>query len=56
MIYIRKQKGLYQNKVNSSVVFICDCKMAHSCDSYQWCMVILQCDNMRHHILKSASH
>ena len=27
MIYIIKQEGLYQNKVNSSLVFTCNCKM-----------------------------
>ena len=28
MVYIVKQEGLYQNKVNSSLVFTCNCKMA----------------------------
>ena len=28
MIYVIKQKGLYQNEVNSSLVFTCNCKMA----------------------------
>ena len=28
MIYIIKQAGLYQNKVNSSLISICNCKMA----------------------------
>ena len=27
MIYIIKQAGLYQNKVNSSLVSTCNCKM-----------------------------
>ena len=27
MIYITKQEGLYQNKVNSSLVSTCNCKM-----------------------------
>ena len=27
MIYIQKQEGLYQNKVNSSLVSTCNCKM-----------------------------
>ena len=27
MIYITKQEGLYQNKVNSSLVFTANCKM-----------------------------
>ena len=27
MIYTRKQEGLYQNKVNSSLVSNCNCKM-----------------------------
>ena len=27
---IRKQEGLYQNKVNSSLVSFCHCKMAYS--------------------------
>ena len=27
MIYITKQEGLYQNKVNSSLVFTGNCKM-----------------------------
>ena len=30
MIYIIKQEGLYQNKVNSSLVFTCNCKMGYS--------------------------
>ena len=29
MIYIIKQEGLYQNKVNSSLVFTCNCKMGY---------------------------
>ena len=29
MIYITKQEGLYQNKVNSSFVFTCNCKMGY---------------------------
>ena len=29
MIYIRKQEGLYQNKVNSSLVSTCNCKMVY---------------------------
>ena len=28
MIYIIKQEGWYQNKVNSSLVSTCDCKIA----------------------------
>ena len=28
MIYIIKQEGLYQNKVNSGLVFTCNCEMA----------------------------
>ena len=27
MIYIKKQEGLYQNQVNSSLVSTCNCKM-----------------------------
>ena len=30
MIYIIKQEGLYQNKVNSSLVFTCNFKMGNS--------------------------
>ena len=30
MIYITKQEGLYQNKVNSSLVFTGNCKMDYS--------------------------
>ena len=30
MIYIIKQEGLYQNKVNSSLVSTCNCKMDYS--------------------------
>ena len=29
MIYIIKQEGLYQNKVNSSLVSTCNCNMAY---------------------------
>ena len=29
MIYIIKQEGLYQNKVNSSLVSNCHCKMGY---------------------------
>ena len=29
MIYIINQEGLYQNKVNSSLVSICNCKMVY---------------------------
>ena len=29
IIYIIKQGGLYQNKVNSSLVFTCNCKMSY---------------------------
>ena len=29
MIYIIKQEGLYQNKVNSSLVITCNCKMGY---------------------------
>ena len=29
MIYIIKQRGLYQNKVNSSLVSTCNCKMGY---------------------------
>ena len=28
MIYVRKQEGLYQNKVNSSLISLCRSKMA----------------------------
>ena len=31
MIYIIKQEGLYQNKVNSSLVFTGNCKMSYYC-------------------------
>ena len=31
MAYVIKQEGLYQNKVNSSLVSICNCKM-----DYYW--------------------
>ena len=31
MIYIIKEEGLNQNKVNSSLVFTCNCKMGYSC-------------------------
>ena len=30
MIYIIKQEGLYQNKVNSSLVFTCNCGLLAS--------------------------
>ena len=30
MIYIIKQEGLYQKKVNSSLVFTSNCKMGYS--------------------------
>ena len=30
MIYIIKQGGLYQNKVNSSLISNCNCKMGYS--------------------------
>ena len=30
MIYIIKQEGLCQNKVNSSLIFTCNCKMGYS--------------------------
>ena len=30
MIYIIKQAGLYQNKVNSSLISNCNCKMGYS--------------------------
>ena len=30
MIYITKQEGLYLNKVNSSLVSTCNCKMDYS--------------------------
>ena len=30
LIYIIRQKELYQNKVNSSLVFTCNCKMGYS--------------------------
>ena len=26
---IKKQEGLYQNKVNSSLIFTCNCKMGY---------------------------
>ena len=29
MIYIIKQEGMYQNKVNSGLVFTCNCKMGY---------------------------
>ena len=29
MIYVIKQEGLYQNKVNSSLIFSRNCKMDH---------------------------
>ena len=29
MFYITKQEGLYQNKVNFSLVFTCNCKMSY---------------------------
>ena len=29
MIYIKKEEGLYQNKVNSSLVSNCNCKMGY---------------------------
>ena len=34
MICIRKQEGLYQNKVNSSLVSTCNCKMAYCNPNY----------------------
>ena len=30
MIYLTKQEGLYQNKVNFSLVSTCNCKMDYS--------------------------
>ena len=30
MMYIIKQEGFYQNKVNSSLVSTCNCKMGYS--------------------------
>ena len=35
MIYIIKQEGLYQNKVNSSLVFTCNRKMGDCLNGYQ---------------------
>ena len=32
MIYIIKQERLYQNKVNSSIISTCNCKMGYSSD------------------------
>ena len=32
MTYVIKQEGLYKNKVNSSLVYTCTCKM----DNYQF--------------------
>ena len=29
MMYIKKQEGLYQNKVNSSLISTCNCKMGY---------------------------
>ena len=29
MIYVKKQEGLYQNKVNSIFVSTCNCKMGY---------------------------
>ena len=29
LIYVIKQGGLYQTKVNSSLVFTCNCKMGY---------------------------
>ena len=39
LIYIIKQEGLYQNKVNSSLSSIHNCKMAHSVRSSESCKV-----------------
>ena len=36
MIYIIKQEGLYQNKVNSSLVFTCNCKMGYWVNLPSW--------------------
>ena len=30
MIYIKKQEGLYQNKVNSGLISTCNCKIGYS--------------------------
>ena len=40
MIYIIKQDGLFQNKVNSSLVSNCNCKMGYS---YWWIFVYTFC-------------
>ena len=37
MIYIIKQAGLYQNKVNSSLISNCNCKMGYSCLAFSFC-------------------
>ena len=36
MIYITKQEGLYQNKVNSSLVSTCNCKMDYCRKRNNW--------------------
>ena len=38
MIYIIKEEGLYQHKVNSSLVFTSNCKMGYLCHSevFDW--------------------
>ena len=38
MIYITKQEGLYQNKVNSSLVSTCNCKMDY-CQNWDRCPI-----------------
>ena len=47
MIYIIKQEGLYQNKVNSSIVSTCNCKMGYSSDDTKakfnnYCFLFIQ--------------
>ena len=47
MIYIMKQEGLYQNKVNSSLVFTCSCKMGYWCWLVENIWGLVQCSQYR---------
>ena len=55
MIYIIKQEGLYQNKVNSSLVFTCNCKMGYYLGEWDK-KVSLLCPMLCHPVSRVIEH
>ena len=54
MIYIIKQEGLFQNKVNSNLVSTCNCKMNYY-KSTEVLLIISYCFHSQRWIMKALT-